>query len=211
MSTFSLASLERGVHRRQLVDAAVERLYLRRGGLSLDVQLRMYDAAVATATLCREAELERAKKGEFTRAKGERPLVSVSEGRLYSGRVLALDARKQEIMADARAQIMHALELANPQTDEQYAQAIEAALGDAATIEREESQSREEAVQAQAVVEAEIGPVVALLSKIENTEERRDLTLALEKRDEAAIAAIVSRQQPRWQRRWAEARGTAQQ
>lgn len=202
MSTFSLANLERGVHRRQLVDAAVERLYLRRGGLSLDVQLRMYDAAVATATLCREAELERAKKGEFARAKGERPLVSVSEGRLYANKAMQLGDRRDALKADARAQIMHALEQAQPQSDEEYAAAIEAALG---TEPGAEQIAQAEAEAAQAAVEAEVGPEVALLAQVEHFDERRELALALQKGDMAQVELLVKRQPARFQRKWAEA------
>jgi len=201
-SAYRRADFERALVRRNLVDAAVEKLYLRRGGASIDVQIRMYDVAIAVATFCREAELERAKKGVVSREKGERPLVSVSEGRLYANKAMQLGDRRDALKADARAQIMHALEQAQPQSDEEYAAAVEAALG---TEPGAEQIAQAEAEAAQAAVEAEVGPEVALLAQVEHFDERRELALALQKGDMAQVEMLVKRQPARFQRKWAEA------
>jgi hypothetical protein len=206
-SSYRRADFERALLRRSLVDAAVEKLYLRRGGASIDGQMRMYDVAVSIATFCRESELERARKGVVNREKGERPLVSVSEGRLYGNKLLQLADRRDDIKAHARAQIMHALDLAKPQSDEEYAAAIEAFVGG---VSAEDSVKAEVQLAADiAAVEAEVGPEVALLAQVENFDERRELAQALHKRDAATIEMLVKRQPARFQRKWAEALATA--
>ena len=202
------ADFERSLARRRLVDAAVEKLYLRRNGASIDAQLRMYDAAISIAVFCRESELERAKTGIVTREKGERPLVSVSEGRLYCNKSIQLIDRREAIKADARAQIMNALDIAKPQTEQEYADAIEAALGGELSGEAAE-QAQSQAAEDIERVEAELGPEVALLAQVENFDERRELAQALENKDEAKVGMLVKRQPQRWQRKWAQATALA--
>ncbi len=203
-NTHRRADFEQALSRRRLVESAIEKLYLGRGGASIDAQIRMYEVAISIATFCRESDLERAKKGIVSREKGERPLVSVSEGRLYCNKVLQLVDRREAIKADARAQIMNALDIAKPQSDQDYAAVVEAALGGEASAEAAAKVERQ-AAEDIASVEVELGPEVALLAQVENFDERKELALALESKDAAKVGMLVKRQPTRWQRKWAEA------
>ena len=61
------ADFERALARRRLVESAIEKLYLGRGGASIDAQLRMYEVAISIATFSRDSDLELAKTGIFSR------------------------------------------------------------------------------------------------------------------------------------------------
>src|SRR5688572_28091630 len=114
----SIDSIEANLRQRRMVDAAIQKRYLQRGGLRLDRLLAIYDDVLETAAICRRQDLVRMQQNPAAlREKGERQIVSVSETRLCSAKQLHLMDRKDELMAASRSEIMAALEKAKPASE----------------------------------------------------------------------------------------------
>ncbi|MCC6149908.1 MAG: hypothetical protein IT461_06635 [Planctomycetes bacterium] len=201
----NLARAEANVRGQQLISAAVERLYKQRGGARLDAQLRLYDLGIAIACLCREQELKRAQAGEVLREKGERPLMSNSESRLYSTKQAQLMDRRDELMAACREIVMTAVRNWEARNDEELQAALESVFNELSDTGRAVIRGREAEV---AAAQEEVNSIEAqsneLFARMDKPEDGSALMKALEEDKQDVVAAILERQSKEWQTKWME-------
>ena len=207
----NLAELESQIAIRKMIDNAVETLYKRRGGERIDALLRLFDDGVALANLCRENEIKRAKGGSTQREKGERPLISCSESRLYGNKALVLWRERETLMADARSRISVVLEAWQPRDAKEMQAALDVALGELTQTAREVIAAREREL-AKAESEAdEIGREgAALIREVKDEIDRELLTEAWTEGDEKQMQEVLSRQPLEWLKKWASLTERAQ-
>lgn len=185
--------METALKRRKLVAEAVRKLYLAREGGRIDAQLRLYDTGIALANFCREDELKRARES----ASSIRPWASVSEGRLYAGKQLALMDRRDELMAACREQIVSFLDSQSIESTEQLEAALE--WGVEVLAEGLDSTSR---ASKPADEEAVVAEAKALIAEMPSAEDRAALAEVQRTGDEKTMQQILLRQPEDWLLRW---------
>ncbi len=170
----------------------------------------VYDG-VALANLCRENEIKRAKGGSTQREKGERPLISCSESRLYGNKALVLWRERETLMADARSRISVVLDAWQPRDAKEMQAALDVALGELTQTAREVIAAREREL-ARAESEAdEIGREgAALIREVKDEIDRELLTEAWTEGDEKQMQEVLSRQPLEWLKKWASLTERAQ-
>ena len=190
--------METALKRRKLVAEAVRKLNLAREGGRIDAQLHLYDTGIALANSCREDELKRARESASSiRPKGERPWASVSEGRLYAGKQLALMDRRDELMAACREQIVSFLDSQSIESTEQLEAALE--WGVEVLAEGLDSTSR---ASKPADEEAVVAEAKALIAEMPSAEDRAALAEVQRTGDEKTMQQILLRQPEDWLLRW---------
>lgn len=216
-----IEQLETGARRRKTIDDAIFRLYLKRDGDRIEAQLKVFDMGIAIATICRAEELKRAQeKGITLREKGERPVCSYSETRLYSTRQLQLMDRRNEIMASCRAEVMDWLSKWNPQDDAALRVALDTCLGEFS----EQTRHAAESSQGPLGVNLNRPPTLEEINKMPLPEEEREFLRQVEalkqqmkpedlkalneaqtRGDHEAMEQVLARQPRQWMQEFAQA------
>ncbi|CAG0966597.1 hypothetical protein PLCT2_01080 [Planctomycetaceae bacterium] len=200
----TVAELEEQLNMRKMVEAAVEKLYKRRGGERIDALLRLFDGGVALANLCREQDLKRAQGGDTLRAKGERPLISCSDSRLYGAKALTPWREREAMLADARERINTVLDSWLPRNAKEVQAALDVALGEATPTAREVIAAREREVsQAQSDVDAIAKESTALIHEVKDEKDRAILSEAWRTGEVNRVEEVISRQPQDWLVKWA--------
>ena len=123
--------------RHKLIHDAVLKLYAARGGNLLDLNIRQAEETVQAALKCREADHRRLLADpDARREKGERPIVTVSEGRLHARDLARFLEQKQLALIEAKNLIEEAINRARPLTEEDLQLVLEAAVQDVAAVGR---------------------------------------------------------------------------
>ncbi|KAA0218086.1 hypothetical protein EDM80_01750 [bacterium] len=123
--------------RQQLIHDAVLKLYAARGGNLLDLNIRQAEETVQAALKCREADHRRLiADPDARREKGERPIVTVSEGRLHARDLARFMEQKQLALLEAKNLIEEAINRALPRSEEDLRLVLEAAVQDIAAVGR---------------------------------------------------------------------------
>lgn len=123
--------------RHKLIQEAVLQLYAARGGKLLDLNIRQAEETVQAALKCREADHRRLiADPDARREKGERPIVTVSEGRLHARDLARFMEQKQLALLEAKNLIEEAINRARPSTEEDLQLVLEAAVQDVAAVGR---------------------------------------------------------------------------
>jgi len=115
----------------ELVCAAIQTLYLARGGDDLEQQIKVARINIDNALKCRESEALRLEKDPHTmREKGERPLVTVSEDRLHSRELTRLRALRDDLRLWCRNSIHEAMQRSQPRSLEEVQKVLARAAKD---------------------------------------------------------------------------------
>lgn len=202
----NLEAFEREVRRRNIIEAAILVRYKQRGGDGLDRRIAILDDVNMSSKICRHSELERLQKDANTmRAKGERPVISVSETRLYITKTEQLEARRAEEMAMARSQIMTAVERAQPPSEDALKVVLDLELN-TITDETRAAMARvqEEIQKDQQLEQAPAKPMHLLLSRISNLEHREMMMEALRLGDSETFRNYFLLQSDAWKQEWEE-------
>ena len=201
----NLGQAEANHRKRQMISAAVEQLYRKRGGARIEAQLRVFDMAIEVGRHCREEELKRAQAGNVLREKGERMLMSFSENRLYCAKQLQLMDRREELMAACRETVMTALQTWEPRDEKELQAALESVFEELSDVGREVMRKREAEV---AAATAEVDQIQeasdALLAAMPHPEDGLKLLDAMAARKEDVMQEIMERQPLEWQMKWAD-------
>ncbi|MCC6151015.1 MAG: hypothetical protein IT461_12245 [Planctomycetes bacterium] len=216
-----IEQLEAGARRRKMIDDAIYRLYLKRDGDRIEALLKVFDMGIAIATICRAEELKRAQeKGITLREKGERPVCSNSETRLFSTRQLQLMDRRNEIKASCRAEVMDWIAKWGPQDDAALRVALDTCLGEIS----EETRHAVETSEGPLGVRLNRPPTLEEIDRMPLPEEEREflrkaetlkqqlkpedykaLNDAQARGDTEAADQVLARQPIEWMREFAEA------
>lgn len=189
--------------RRKIIDDAITRLYLKGEGKSLDLKIAICEAALLTAKRCRENEAIRAEQGQMAREKGERPLISPSEARLYMARHDRLIARRDELMADAREKMTTAMERWQPRDDDELLATLEVALGELGEAIERVMRKREAEASAQAEEIAKLeAEGDALIGEIGDERDKLALREAMRDGNSEVMAQVIGRQPKAWLQQW---------
>jgi hypothetical protein len=115
----------------ELVSAAIQKLYLAKGGDDLEAQIKVARADIDNALVCREAERKRlAENPNALREKGERPIVTVSEDRLHSRELTRLHDLRDTKRGLCRTQVQEAINRRQPRTLDEWKETLDTAAKD---------------------------------------------------------------------------------
>jgi hypothetical protein len=115
----------------EVYSAAVDSLYLAKGGDLLDDQISVAHANVRLALKCRQAELARIEKdANAMREKGDRPLVTVSEDRMHSRELSRLREERETLRLWCRNSLHDAIKRAGPKTLDDMRKVLNTAIKD---------------------------------------------------------------------------------
>lgn len=211
-----IEQLEAGARRRKMIDDAIYKLYLKRDGDRIELQLEIFDVALAMSLICRKDELKRAQERGITlREKGERPVCSFSETRLYAARQQQLLALRSEIMASCRAEVMDWLGQWEPDDDAALRVALDSCLGEFSEVTRKAAESTrdrlgpkppevsEETRQRMARENQVLADAAAVMDAL-SPEDRRAMKEAEARFDPQAMREIIKRQPEAWQHEFKE-------
>jgi DNA-directed RNA polymerase subunit F len=203
----NLEAFEREVRKRNLIEAAIVTRYQQRGGIGLDERIAILDDVNKTSKICRHSELERLQKdANAMREKGERPIITVSETRLYITKSEQLCARREEEMAMSRSQIMTTLERVQPRTEEELKVALDMELNTITDETRKALAKMQEDMRKEAEREHELAkPMHLLLSQIPNLEHREIMIECIRLDDADKFRKYFLLQSEDWKKRWDEA------
>lgn len=170
--------LLREIRRRQLINAAAQRLYLQRGGRALEKLIAIVDSTLDGAKNCREDDARRLRENPKVtwREKGERPLITVAEQRLHISLMLRYMDRKEALLLQARTEINEAVNAAQPANDDELRTLLNAMTEEAP----EQTAKRDDAL------------LQEFLPQL-NEADRRDFVAALELNDAESIRALLAR------------------
>lgn len=170
--------LLREIRRRQLINAAAQRLYLQRGGRALEKLIAIVDSTLDGAKNCREDDARRLRENPKVtwREKGERPLITVAEQRLHISLMLRYMDRKEALLLQARTEINEAVNAAQPANDDELRTLLNAMTEEAP----EQTSKRDDAL------------LQEFLPQL-NEADRRDFVAALELNDAESIRALLAR------------------
>ena len=170
--------LLREIRRRQLINAAAQRLYLQRGGRALEKLIAIVDSTLDGAKNCREDDARRLRENPKVtwREKGERPLITVAEQRLHISLMLRYMDRKEALLLQARTEINEAVNAAQPANDDELRTLLNAMTEEAP----EHTAKRDDAL------------LQEFLPQL-NEADRRDFVAALELNDAESIRALLAR------------------
>lgn len=202
----SLEAFEREVRRRNMVEDAILKRYQQRGGDALDERIAILNTVNKGSRVCRQADLARLEKdANAMREKGERPIISVSETRLYITKSEQLETRRAEEMAVARSQIMTAIERTQPPTDDALRVVLDLELN---TITEETRKAlaavQEEMRKDQERDEKHAKPIHLLLAQVPDTTQRSAMIDCLRTGDEAKWRELFALQNEEWRKKWNE-------
>lgn len=207
MSNFryrDLGSMEAELRRNRMIADAVSRRYLQRGGAPIDEFVAYYTNVFRMSGQCRTAEAARLEKDAAAmRERGERPLITVSEGRLHGNKLQFYLERKEELMAASREEISTALKRDMPSSEEELRVALDMALGEIseesrkimARYEEEMKRDHEEMVRT-------VKPLNDLIRQIPDEIDRERLMEAWRLNDEKTLTEVLSRQSKEWLTAW---------
>ena len=136
--------LLREIRRRQLINAAAQRLYLQRGGRALEKLIAIVDDTLDGAKRCREDDSRRLRENPKVtwREKGERPLITVAEQRLHVNLMLRYLDRREDLKLQVKLEINEAISAAEPVNDDELRTLLD---GFFSTLGREQGSSPEPA------------------------------------------------------------------
>jgi hypothetical protein len=203
----NLEAFEREIRRRNLIEAAVVTRYKQRGGDGLDDRIAILNTVNKSSGICRQSELARLQKdANAMREKGERPVISVSETRLYITKTEQLEARRAEEMAAARSQIMTAIERVQPPTEDALKVVLDLELNTITDETRKAYAATQEAMRKDQERDDELAkPIHLLLSQVPNLEHRAAMMEAFRLNNEAQFRKYQQLQSEEWKSRWEEA------
>jgi hypothetical protein len=188
------------------IEAAIRKLYLRRGGYILDLQIRMYTATLEMATLCREAEAVEVREGKITREPGSRPMVTVSEGRLHSGKIDHYTQRRDELLASIRSEVMHAVQSWGPRNEQELILALDSVLKENDATVQQAVKDLDKQMDELHAMQAKVNePIVNLIKQIVDLDTREEMLVAFNGGDANKVGEIVMKQKSQWQKDWREA------
>lgn len=180
--------LQRYLRREQIVNRAVEKLYLLEGGRALEKLLALCDDTLAGAKACREDDLRRLRENPRVtwREKGERPFITLSEQRLHSNLMMRYLDERNALRGLIRTRVNEAINAFAPDGEAEL-QALLEGMVDAATPQ---GAHKDEALLKELVPHL-------------NEKDRKDFVAALELRDEQAIKEVLARQPEEVRKRYA--------
>jgi hypothetical protein len=179
--------------RIELVLAAIQALYVAKGGLDVDAQIEVARLDVDNALICRRAEAARLKDNpNALREKGERPFVTVSEDRLHSRELTRLHELREFKRGQCRTQIQEALNRSRPRDLSELRQVLETAARDIDDVAR---------MLPQDTGEADFEAMLAGSRRMANSgkltpEESKALLAAVAQRNGAGITAVLGQLPP---------------
>ena len=186
--------------RVELVSAAIQKLFVAKGGADIELQIDLARQNVQNALACRRAEAARlAANPNAMREKGERPLVTVSEDRLHSRELSRLLEQRESLRLQCRNMIHETLHRMQPRSEQEWAKAIEAAMrdiddvGNMLAAGKREEEHREERL---AVLKATTQFIKSDAYKMVNGVHRDELAAALKKCDLQAIVHVFEKLAP---------------
>ncbi len=186
--------------RVELVSAAIQKLFVAKGGADIELQIDLARQNVQNALACRRAEAARlAANPNAMREKGERPLVTVSEDRLHSRELTRLLDQRESLRLQCRNMIHETLHRMQPRTEQEWTKAIEAAtrdiddVGNMLAAGKREDEHREERL---AVLKATTQFIKSDSYKLVDGVHREELAAALKKCDLQAIVQVFERLAP---------------
>ncbi len=202
----NMEAFEREVRRRNMIEAAILKRYHQRGGDALDERIAILNTVNKGSRICRQADLDRLEKdANAMREKGERPVISVSETRLYITKSEQLEQRRSEEMAMARSQIMAVLERVQPPTEDSLKVVLDLELNTVTDETRKAMQAAQEDIRRDLELdEKHVKPMHLLLSQVPNPEHRAALMECLRTSDENRFQEILMLQSDEWRRKWDE-------
>lgn len=203
----NLEAFEREVRKRNMIEAAIVTRYQQRGGIGLDERIAILDDVNRASKICRHAELERLQKdANAMREKGERPIISVSETRLYITKSEQLNARRDEEMAMARSQIMTAIERVQPPTEEALKVVLDLELNTITDETRKAlAKMQEDMRRDQQVDETITRPITELLLAVPDATHRAAMMEGFRTDDQEQFRKYFLLQSEEWQNKWDEA------
>jgi hypothetical protein len=173
------AEMQRFLRRTQLVQRAVDKLYLANGGRALEQLMDLCRVTLRGAKECREDDARRLHENPKVtwREKGERPLITVSEQRLHSNLMSRYMKEREFIRGQALTQINEAMNAFAPESEED----LKALLDGLIEAAQPGSAARDDAL------------LQELLPRLSESD-RKDFVAALELNDAESIKAVIERQ-----------------
>ncbi len=183
--------------RIELVSAAIQKLYLAKGGDDIEAQIKVARADVDNALICREAEAARLKENpNALREKGERPFVTVSEDRLHSRELSRLHDLRDTRRGQCRTQIQEALNCHEPRSLEEWRKVLDLAAKDIDDVANMLPRKSNEA-EAMAEFEAVLASAVRLAQSGKLEPEQREALLDGARRgDGKAVVTVLGKLPP---------------
>jgi hypothetical protein len=202
----NLEAFEREVRRRSMIEAAILKRYHQRGGDALDERIAILNTVNKGSRICRQADLDRLEKdANAMREKGERPIFSVSETRLYITKSEQLEKRRAEELAMARSQIMAVLERVQPPTEDSLKVVLDLELNTVSDETRKAMKAAQEDMRKDLELdEHRLKPIHLLLSQVPNLEHRAAMMECLRTGDETRFSELFLLQSDEWRRKWDE-------
>ena len=180
--------------REKLVREAVEKLYLKKGGSLLDLDIKLCEATVDDALICRQSDNRRLTENpDAQREPGEKPMVTVSEGRLHARELVRYSEKREELRLAAKNSIEEAINRLRPANDDELRDVLEAAAEDTSGVGRMAMFTPREAQEEPIPMEALATAAGGIGGKLTDADERAMLS-ALKQFDRDAVFALVDKQ-----------------
>jgi hypothetical protein len=190
--------------RFELINAAIERLFAKRGGLRLEKAAAICEICVDGAAACREADNKRlCENPDAMRARGERPIYTVSEGRLHMRDMMRYTKEALALREKAEFEVMDLVERKKPESEADLRVILDAMVGsssdetrDAIAREVTTPQQRGEQVIAQMEPEERERMKAAAIevNKRLSPEQMRELSAAVADLDTNKLMDFVAKQ-----------------
>ncbi len=180
--------------REKLVREAVEKLYLKKGGSLLDLDIKLCEATVDDALICRQSDNRRLTENpDAQREPGEKPMVTVSEGRLHARELVRYSEKREELRLAAKNSIEEAINRLRPANDDELRDVLEAASEDTSGVGRMAMFTPREASGREVPSEALYKAAAEISAKLPE-EDRMLLNIALKQRNSGGVIAIMHEQ-----------------
>ena len=182
------------IAREKLVREAVQKLYLAKGGSQLDLDIRLCEATVTDALICRESDNRRLTENpDAQREPGERPIITVSEGRLHARELVRFVQMREEARMAAKNSIEEAISRARPATEEELKEVLEAASQDVSGVGRLAMFAPREVGRSDLPLEALATAAGRVSMKLSEDDQKLVLN-ALKRRSEEGVLGVILRQ-----------------
>ena len=193
------STLDQRLLYQKLAQKAVDQLYLKLGGEEIEMKIAYFKLGMRNAMTCREAEAGIMGDGSGGKwlAPDRRPMVTMSEGRLYARELDRFMERRAEKRAEARTRIEEALNRESPVNEQEFKKVLDAAVNDVDDLGRllDLQRHREESTPA---VRREITELMALMPP----RDREEMGRAWQHQDLNLVRSVASRQPKEQQERW---------
>ena len=132
------AELLAGAKRYELINAAMDLLYAKRGGLRLEKAAAICEICVDGAGMCREADNKRlTENADAMRAKGERPIYTVSEGRLHMREMVRYTREAVALRAQVEQEVLEHVDRQKPQSEADLRVVLDSITGSSSNATRD--------------------------------------------------------------------------